>query len=228
MDKFSLYVPNFLPQEEYFDLKKNHTCTGCGVSLAVRIIGKAVEKLLANSVCERSDKGELFGIKTEAAFLKIKNGKNEIITCLDDEPNGGLDDAIKKPLPAVAVAEGFKYVATASPSYPFDLYEKMKRALETNGKSYIHILCPCPAGWQFETEDTVKVGFWAVESLAFPLYEVGSGFYNLTIRTLKPRPLADYISAQGRFTDVTDKQIKTAGAKIEKEYKKLLENIQPA
>jgi pyruvate ferredoxin oxidoreductase beta subunit len=104
----------------------------------------------------------------------------------------------------------------------------MKRALETNGKSYIHILCPCPAGWQFETEDTVKVGFWAVESLAFPLYEVGSGFYNLTIRTLKPRPLADYISAQGRFTDVTDKQIKAAGAKIEKEYKKLLENIQPA
>lgn len=227
MDKFSLMVPNFLPSEEYFHSKKNHTCIGCGVSLAARHVGKAVETLLDKAVSRRSAGGSFFGGTTEAAMLTIKNGKNEIIICLDDEPENRLDGAVKKALPALAVAEGFKYVATASPSYPFDLYDKMKKALETEGKSYVHILCPCPLAWEYATEDTVKVGFWAVESQAFPLYEVGSGHYSLSVKTLKPRSLGEYIEAQGRFGDVTEKQLKAASATVQKEYKKLLEKIQP-
>ncbi|MCP4716440.1 MAG: hypothetical protein GY868_15070 [Deltaproteobacteria bacterium] len=228
MDKFSLMVPNFLPSQEFFDSKKNQTCPGCGVSLAVRVVGKAVEKLLSKAVCERAAGAELFGVKTDAAMLTIKKGKSKVIICLDDEPEAKLDGAVKKQLPAIAIAEGFKYVATACSSYPFDLYDKVKKALETEGSSYIHILCPCPSGWLYSTEDTIKVGFWAVESLAFPLYEVGSGFYNLTVKVMQPRGLGEYIKAQGRFEKVTAQQLKSAGAVVEKEYKKLLENIQPA
>ena len=227
MDKFSLYVPNFLPCKEYFDPKKNNACPGCGIALAVRHTYKAVEKLIEKAVWETPSGGELFGSKTDVSLLKIKQGKTEVIICLDNEAGGSLQDAIKKQMPAIAAAEGFKYVATASPSYPFDLYDKMKKALETEGKSYIHILCPCPVGWQFEPETTVKVGRWAVESRAFSLYEVGSGFYNQTVKTLKPRQLSDYIKAQERFSEVTDEQLEEASAAVEKEYSKLLENIQP-
>ena len=46
MDKFSLYVPNFLPCKEYFEPKKNNACPGCGISLAVRQTYKAVEALI--------------------------------------------------------------------------------------------------------------------------------------------------------------------------------------
>lgn len=226
MDKFSLYVPNFLPIKEFPVLKKDNVCVGCGVALAIRQIGKAVEKLLEKAVCERPIGDSIFGFKTESTFLKIKQRKHEVIVCLDDEQGGTLGDTVYKTMPAVAVAEGFKYVATACPSYPFDLYDKMKTAIETEGKSYIHILCPSPSGWQFATEDTVKVGFWAVESLAFPLYEVASGFYNLTNKTLKPRPLSDYLKAQGRFAEITDEQLETASATVDKEYNKLLENFQ--
>ncbi len=228
MDKYSLYVPNFLPAGEYFDSKHNQTCIGCGVSLAVRLVGKAAENLLGKASCERGTGSALFGCTTDAAVLKIKQGKKELIICLDDEPEGTLKQAVHKNLPAVAVAEGVKYVATACPSYPFDLLEKAKRALEADGSAYIHILCPCPAAWQYPTEDTVKVGFSAVESRAFPLYEVGSGYYNLTVTTMNPRPVSEYIRAQGRFSSATDKDIKSAQSTVEKEYKKLLENIQPA
>ena len=71
-------------------------------------------------------------------------------------------------MPSLAVAEGFSYVATASPSHPFDLYEKVRRGFDAEGNAYLHVLCPCPQGWQFDPDLTVKVGRWAVESRAFP------------------------------------------------------------
>ncbi len=224
MDKFSLMVPNFIPSKEYVDPKHNNACIGCGVSLAVRHVGKAVEDLLSKATFERAA-GDMFGVKTDAGFMRIKQGKSELIICLDDEPGASLNDVVSKKLADVAVAEGFEYVATASPSYPFDLFEKVQSALEVEGKSFIHILCPCPTAWQFSTEDAVKMGFRAVESLAFPLYEVASGYYNLTIKTLKPRALSEYISGQGRFEKVTEKQLASAAEKVEKAYAKLTEKI---
>lgn len=227
MDKFSLYVPNFLPCKEYFDSKKNNACPGCGLALALRHVYKAVDSLIEKAVWEKPAGSDLSGGKTGVSLLRIKHGKSDVIICFDNEAGGTFDDVIAKKMPAIAIAEGFKYVATACPSYPFDLYDKVKNAIETEGKSYIHILCPCPAGWKFESEDTVKVGFKAVETNAFPLYEVGSGCYNLTIKTLKPKKLADYIKAQERFADVADSKIEQAGAAVEKAYTKLLENVQP-
>ena len=53
MDKYSLMVPNFIPTQEYFDPKHSDTCIGCGVSLAARLVGKALEKALAGAVCTR-------------------------------------------------------------------------------------------------------------------------------------------------------------------------------
>lgn len=93
--------------------------------------------------------------------------------------------------------------------------------METEGKAYLHILCPCPEGWQFDCENTVKVGFKAVESLAFPLYEIASGHYTQTIKTMKPIPVSQYIKAQGRFESATEKQITHAESVVEKEYAKL-------
>ncbi len=213
MDKFSLFVPNFLPTLEYVDPKKNETCVGCGVSVAVRQIGKVIENLVDDVAFERSG--------TKLPSLRVKKGKSEIVFCLDDEADGGIDGAVKKNQPKEAVSSGVPYVATASPSYPFDFVEKIKKALKVEGKSYIHVLCPWPSGWQFDTQNTVKVGFKAVESLAFPLYEVEGGSYRLTNRTLKPRALVDYIGAQKRFSSIKEEEVKAASASVQEEYNKL-------
>ncbi len=221
MDKYSLFVPNFLPSGEYLAAPSNKTCVGCGVSLAVRQIGKVVENFFDDVAFARPGKDDLFKGKTDAAFLKIKKGDSEVLFCLDDEPAGGVDNAVKKPMPVSAVEQGVKYVATACPSYPFDLMNKVQMALKVSGKSYIHVLCPCPAGWQFNTENTVKVGFKAVESLAFPLYEVVEGTYKLTNKTVKPRQIAEYLGAQERFSNVKEEEITAAGAAAQEEYQKL-------
>jgi pyruvate/2-oxoacid:ferredoxin oxidoreductase beta subunit len=226
MDKFSLYVPNFLPCKEYFEPGKNYACPGCGLSLALRHTYKAAEHLIEKATWQTYSGDGLFGSKTAVSILNINQKKNDLTICFDNEAEGGLKEALKKVMPGIAVAEGFKYVATACPSYPFDLYDKIKKALGTQGKSYIHILCPCPAGWLFEPEDTVKMGFSAVESRAFPLYEVICGFYTLTVNTPKPRSLSDYLFAQKRFSKITEADIESSTETVDKEYRDLLDRIE--
>lgn len=224
MDKYSLMVPNFLPCKEYFDIKKNSACPGCGISLAVRHVYKAIEGAIEKATWEAPASVDLFGKKAAVSIMKIKQGKAEVVICFDNEAGGKLEDALVKKMPAVAVAQGYKYVATACPSYAFDMFDKVKKALETEGKSYIHVLCPCPVAWKFEPENTVKVGFKAVETLAFPLYEVGSGFYNITIKTLQPKKIDVYLTAQERFEKLSAKEMSQAAETVKKEFARLVEN----
>ena len=234
MDKFSLYVSNFLPCKEYFVPEKNQACPGCGLALAIRQTYKTLEKGIEKASWQPLMEGDtskkasdIFGgVKTDVSFLRVPKGKADIIVCLDNEVGGSLNEAIEKTMPSVAVAEGFQYVATACPSYPFDLYDKVKRGFQTEGKAYLHILSPCPQEWQFEPEMTVRIGRWAVESRAFPLYEVGGGVYDLTITTPKPRLLADYLSAQKRFENLSEQEMDEAQIFVDNEYKKLLDTVQ--
>jgi pyruvate/2-oxoacid:ferredoxin oxidoreductase beta subunit len=235
MDKFSLYVSNFLPCKEYFVPEKNLACPGCGLALAVRQTYKALEKAIEKATWQSLDGSEtagntpdVFGVgKTGVSFLNIpKKGKSHLMICLDNEAEGSLDDALEKPMPSLAIAEGFSYVATACPSHPFDLYEKVQRGFETEGNSYIHILCPCPEGWQFDSDLTVKIGKWAVETKAFPLYEVGGGVYGITVETPKPRALKEYLSPQLRFEGLTDQEIENAQESVNNGYKKLEDAVQ--
>jgi pyruvate/2-oxoacid:ferredoxin oxidoreductase beta subunit len=234
MDKFSLYVSNFLPCKEYFVPEKNQACPGCGLALAVRQTYKALEKNIEKAKWQslvKSDAGstpDVFGVvRTGVSFLSIpKKGKSQLMLCLDNEAGGTLDDVLEKPLPSLAVAEGFSYVATACPSHPFDLYEKVQRGFQTEGNSYIHILCPCPEGWQFDPDLTVKVGRWAVESRAFPLYEVGGGVYDITVKTPQPRALKDYFTPQLRFEGLSDQEIENAEESVTNGYKKLEDAVQ--
>ncbi|HEY56767.1 MAG TPA: pyruvate ferredoxin oxidoreductase, partial [Dehalococcoidia bacterium] len=64
----------------------------------------------------------------------------------------------KKNLPAIAAAHDIPYVATACPSYPFDLMAKVKKGVATPGPAYIHILSVCPTGWRCPPDLTVKIG----------------------------------------------------------------------
>jgi pyruvate ferredoxin oxidoreductase beta subunit len=170
----------------------------------------------------------VFGVvRTGVSFLSIpKKGTSQLMLCLDNEAGGNLGDVLEKPMPSLAVAEGFSYVATACPSHPFDLYEKVQRGYQTEGHSYIHILCPCPEGWQFDPDLTVKLGRWAVESRAFPLYEVGGGVYDITVKTPKPRALKDYFTPQMRFEGLSDQDIENAQESVNHGYKRLEDAVQ--
>ncbi|HOZ45029.1 MAG TPA: thiamine pyrophosphate-dependent enzyme [Candidatus Hydrogenedentes bacterium] len=114
----------------------------------------------------------------------------------------------KKDMPAIMEAHYLRYIATASPAFPEDLYDKVCKARTVVGTRYIHIHAPCPPGWFFPTKETVNVGRLAVETGAFPLYEIDHGTFRLTGRskTLAARgelkPLHEYLTVQGRFKNV--------------------------
>jgi pyruvate ferredoxin oxidoreductase beta subunit len=129
----------------------------------------------------------------------------------------------KKNMPAIAVAHNIPYVATASPSYPFDMMDKVKKGLAVNGPAYIHVLSVCPTGWRSAPDLSVRLGRLAVETGVFPLYEVEDGQYKLTADLSPLRPVQDYLSIQGRFRHLSDDMVKEIQVRVTKEYKLLKE-----
>ena len=129
----------------------------------------------------------------------------------------------KKDMPGIAAAHKIPYVATATHSYPFDLMEKVKRAVHTPGPAYVHVLNVCPTGWRSATDTIIRQARLAVQCGVFPLYEVVNGEYRMSVVPDKLRPVKDYLKIQGRFRHLSDDIIDEIQARVELEYKKLLE-----
>jgi pyruvate ferredoxin oxidoreductase beta subunit len=129
----------------------------------------------------------------------------------------------KKNLPAIAVAHNIPYVATASPSYPVDLIEKVQKAAATPGPAYVHILSVCPTGWRCPTDLSVRIGRLAVETGIFPLYEVENGKYKLNFDFPELRPITDYMKLQGRFRHLSEDIIARIQKRVTAEYNALKE-----
>jgi pyruvate ferredoxin oxidoreductase beta subunit len=238
MDKYGLYVPQLLPFKEHFLPQAHRACMGCGVALGVRQAYKALEEhpgwmdrarweipfsipFPGNLVRDGKGSGE----EVRPALLSIAklDQSSSLLLCFDNEAvEGRTTPAIfKKLFPAAAVARGCRYVATACPSYPFDLIDKVRRGMESEGNSYIHILSPCPVGWDYESEMSVSIGRLAVESKIFPLYEAVEGSYRLTIDHPGKRPVEQYISAQKRFKHFKVKETREVQTAVDTAYDRL-------
>jgi pyruvate ferredoxin oxidoreductase beta subunit len=127
----------------------------------------------------------------------------------------------KKNMPAIAAAHDIPYVATACPSYPFDMMAKVKKGLEINGPAFISVFSVCPTGWRSATDLTVRLGRLAVQTGVFPLYEVENGKYKLSLDTSPLRPLQDYFKPQGRFRHLSEGTVKQIQDRVTSEYEKL-------
>ena len=129
----------------------------------------------------------------------------------------------KKNMPAIAAAHDIPYVATACPSYPFDLMDKVAKGAATNGPAYIHILSVCPTGWRCPIDLTIRMGRLAIETGVFPLYEVVDGKYKLSLDLPQLRPVQDYMKLQGRFRHLSEEVIKKIQDRVKTDYAKLKE-----
>ena len=129
----------------------------------------------------------------------------------------------KKNMPAICAAHNIPYVATACPSYPIDLVQKVKKAAEIKGPAYLHILSVCPTGWRSAPELSIKLGRLAAETGVFPLYEVENGRYRLNIDFPQLRPLKEYTRLQGRFRHLTDEMLSDIEKRVHREYELLRE-----
>lgn len=129
----------------------------------------------------------------------------------------------KKNMVAIAAAHNIPYVATACPSYRFDLMKKVRKAVETKGPTYVHILSPCPTGWRYAVDSTVEIGKLAVQTGIFPLYEIENGCYRLNADPPKLKPIEEYLKLQGRYRHLTGEQIARIQQMVNEDYVKLKE-----
>lgn len=127
----------------------------------------------------------------------------------------------KKDMPAIAAAHNIPYVATACPSYPFDLMEKVKKGLNTKGPAYVHILSACPTGWRCKADLSIRIGRLAVKTGIFPLYEVENGKYKMSIDFPKLLPITDYMKLQGRFRHLKEDDIAKIQQTVIEKYEEL-------
>jgi pyruvate ferredoxin oxidoreductase beta subunit len=127
----------------------------------------------------------------------------------------------KKDIMSIVIGHHIPYAATANIAYPIDLANKVKTALDylDEGPAFIHVLAPCPPGWRYPEEMTVEIARLATETGYFPLYEWDHGRIRLNppsnthLDKSRRKPIIEYLKRQGRFSHLTEDDIK----EIEKE-----------
>src|SRR5512136_3164394 len=100
-----------------------------------------------------------------------------------------------------------KYVATTCISYPVDLMNKVRKGLNQDGPSFLHMLAPCPKGWKFDEKLTLDMGRLAVETGMWTLYEWENGQYKYSHIPKTYQPVSEYMKYQGRFTHLKQEHI---------------------
>lgn len=129
----------------------------------------------------------------------------------------------KKNMPAIAAAHDIPYVATACPSYPFDLINKVNKAKNIDGPAYIHVLSVCPTGWRAPSDSAIELGRLAIRTGIFLLYEIEEGKYTLNLDPLQLRPVEEYLKLQGRFRHLSAENISFIQNRVTAEYNTLKE-----
>ena len=227
-------------------LFENTAATASGIEAGLKALsrkGKGSEKA---KVIAMAGDGGTSDIGFQALSGALERGHEFIFVCFDNEAymNTGIQRSSatpfgastttspagkvsigqttwKKNLPAIVAAHDIPYVATACPSYPVDLTNKVTKALGVKGPAYLHILSPCPTGWRYPVDLGIRIGRLAVETGVFPLYEVENGKYRLNMDFPQLRPVQDYLTPQGRFRHLPKEEVEAIQATVLAEYEKL-------
>ncbi|MBI2569056.1 MAG: 3-methyl-2-oxobutanoate dehydrogenase subunit beta [Candidatus Schekmanbacteria bacterium] len=211
-----------------------------GVRAALDIQGRSHTKVLA-----WAGDGGTFDIGLQSLSGAAERNDDIIYICYDNEaymntgvqrssatpdrawttttPSGHPKRGPKKNIVEIMAAHKTPYVATASVAYPEDLMRKVRRAAETRGTTFVHVLSPCPPGWRIDSEASIRIARLATDSKVFPIYEVENGEkYQINV---KPRdiPVAEYLKAQGRFNHLAAEDIAEIQRKIDHEWRRLMQ-----
>ena len=132
----------------------------------------------------------------------------------------------RKDLIGILAAHRIPYAATSTVAHPVDLIEKVQKARAFRGTKFLHILAPCPPGWQISSEETIDLARQAVRTRVFPLFEVENG-QRWRFTTDHPGdPVEPYIRRQGRFGNLTPEQIRRRQAEVDARWEMLKRRVE--
>lgn len=197
--------------------------------------------------------GGTYDIGIQALSGAAERGTDFIFVCYDNEgymntgtqrssatPMGALTSTTpiitkeqhKKDMLKIMEAHDIAYIATTSPAYPIDLYDKFVKAKRIRGTRYMQIHVPCPPGWGYPPRDTVKMARLAVETGLFVLFELENGKFRFTGRskTLAEKgnrlPLINYIERQDRFKKISTEQMSLLQKFIDNKWNEYLKKAE--
>ena len=232
-------------------LFENAAAVASGVEAGLKVITRKERRPTQEvNVVAMAGDGGTSDIGLQALSGALERGHNFLYICFDNEAymNTGIQRSSatpygastttspagkisigqvtwKKDMPAIAAAHNIPYVATACPSYPFDLMSKVAKGAATQGPAYIHILSVCPTGWRCPPDLAIRIGRLAVETGIFPLYEIENGEYKLSVNFPKLKPVQDYLKLQGRFRHLSEETLTEIQHRVDKEYAKLMGKV---
>jgi len=220
---------------------ENAAAVASGVSRALKVLGKTHIK----SVAIAGDGGTA-DIGIQALSGAVERWEDLLYICYDNEAymNTGIqrsgatpfgawttttpvgkarrgEDRPKKDIPAIMIAHGAPYVATASVAYPLDFVKKVKKAAAIRGPTYVHVHAPCVPGWRIDSSKSIEVARLAVLTGAWILYEHEGGKTTVTFKPAKRRPVAEYLKLQGRFRHLTEEEINEIQKMVDEQCRRL-------
>lgn len=199
--------------------------TATGVRAAMKVLNKEH----VNVVAWAGD-GGTSDIGIQALSAAVERGDDFIYICYDNEaymntgvqrsgttPMGTITTTTpvlgkqqrNKNIPDIIAAHNPAYVASCSAAYPLDFHDKVKKAMTIKGLKYIHIHCPCPAGWGMPEHLSIKIGKLAISTGLYECFEIEQGKKVLSgpsAKLLKKKeltPVVEYFKTQSRFRSVS-------------------------
>ncbi len=231
----------------------NCTFASTAASAAGLVAGLAATGRTDTTVVAFAGDGGTYDIGIQALSGAAERGTDFIFVCYDNEgymntgtqrssatPLGALTTTTpiltkeqnKKDMLKIMEAHDIAYIATTSPAYPIDLYDKFVKAKRIKGTRYMQIYVPCPPGWGYPPRDTVKMARLAIETGVFVLFEMENGKFRFTGRSKSLAekgnrlPLINYIERQDRFKKISEEQLHTMQKGIDNKWNEYLKKAE--
>ena len=131
----------------------------------------------------------------------------------------------KKNLTEIMAAHQVPYVATASVGFLPDLVRKVEKAKAIRGFRIITLLVPCLDGWGLADDGGLAASRYAVESGAFPLYEVEDGRRYTLNHAKRTRPVSDYLALQRRYQHLDAAGIESLQGEVDEGWRRLQRQV---
>ncbi|MFH1126341.1 MAG: thiamine pyrophosphate-dependent enzyme [Candidatus Altiarchaeota archaeon] len=223
---------------------ENNSSIGSGVSAALKMLGKEDTKVIVFG-----GDGASYDIGIGCISGAFERGDNITYICTDNEAymNTGIQRSGATPLGAstttspdgsksigkqqwkkdlmhILAAHSSPYLAQASIGYLPDAFQKLKKAMEIKGPTFVNLMCTCVPGWRTDPAISITVAKLGVDTGVTPIYEIINGKHKVTrprdVEKLKP--LEEYLKLQGRFKHLLKPENKPRLELIQKQVKENL------